>query len=319
MLSRNKLIIKNFPVIIDVFFTVRNEVSYCVIIFNSGKEILQRTGIQVQNTQIQGNHVTFIKPNVTKTLETIDCVAYFEKGLHHDIAFVPMEYHAKIQISLSNGESYTFKMSQPCMDFVQDNIMTTIFKDEHRFLHRWIQYWKKMGFTKFILYDNSDTFSMKNYAGIDLQNVTLVHADWSYFQSSWTDQKSTIGQVIQQNHCLWKYPCKYIGFFDLDEFIHPKARLFDGNTSYSNLWFGCGKGLKQSYHSLETSKNHNRKLILNSSEVDYVCVHIPVTLRTSIRYSDEYFAHFLVQNIQKKRKCDCKLYCVVKDTTFQNV
>lgn len=106
--------------------------------------------------------------------------------------------------------------------------VTTLMKDEGRFLVEWIEYYRVIGADHFYIYDNrsaSRTAIRRLLAPyIDCGQVTLL--DWDYpYRSGAPDNSWRYCQRGQMHHCLYKYGghTEWMLFVDVDEFIYPVA------------------------------------------------------------------------------------------------
>jgi hypothetical protein len=132
------------------------------------------------------------------------------------------------------------------------------------------------------LYDNSESVS-----SINIDHVSILHASWPYWDYDSLQQKSSIGQVIQQNHCLWKYCPKFLALIDLDEYINPhKFNLFDDAKSVLAIpcyFFNVSQPFSLEESILREDKKNIHlsydKCIVHSPTVDLFCVHIPISFK----------------------------------------
>ena len=156
--------------------------------------------------------------------------------------------------------------------------------------------------------------------------MIVYNADFPFFLESYG--KNRVGQVIQQNHTLWKFSPLFLGLTDLDEYIYPlsKFNIFNIDTSVlsiPNYWFGCSgnktfqKNIIEKYVKREINKNINsqRKCIIQSSHVDLICVHIAINYKGEYKrtnHDEIYLRHYRTLSNQM-RICECNKYCVVED------
>ena len=166
-----------------------------------------------------------------------------------------------VEMKVNRFPSYSDKM-----------IMSTIVKYEDNYLPQWIEYHKHLGIDHFIIYDNlsSDNDNSHNdnrtdFCRSDLVNTlkpyieegTVIVINWPYpYFPKNESARAPQAQVIQQNHSLYAFrTAKYIGFFDVDEYINPQgfdsiSAVFDetvriqvldvnniGSFSLRNRWF----------------------------------------------------------------------------------
>ncbi|QSA95910.1 glycosyltransferase family 92 protein [Methylococcus sp. EFPC2] len=106
--------------------------------------------------------------------------------------------------------------------------VSTLMKDEDRFLPEWIAYYKLLGATHFYIYDNRSIKRGKIRRllrpFIEEGSVTLI--DWDYpYESGAIDNSWRFCQRGQMHHCLYKYGDRtnWMLFIDVDEFIFPVA------------------------------------------------------------------------------------------------
>jgi hypothetical protein len=136
--------------------------------------------------------------------------------------------------------------------------VTTLMKDEGRFLLEWIEYYRLLGAEHFVIYDNRSLHrnrirkSLKSL--IDRKLVTLLDWDYSYKRHS-ADNSARFCQRGQMHHALYKYGemSSWMLFIDVDEFIQPlspaqsslipllKSVEADGSIAglqFKMIWFG---------------------------------------------------------------------------------
>ena len=130
-----------------------------------------------------------------------------------------------------NDENISHVKVNKYPDFNNDVVLATMVKNEDNYIVQWIEYHLYIGFTKFIIYDNSSSvktiYESDNHSS-DLQNVlkeyiekgVLALIEWKYpFTISKFNRNS--GQLTQQNHALkLSTKSRYTGFFDIDEYIN---------------------------------------------------------------------------------------------------
>ena len=136
--------------------------------------------------------------------------------------------------------------------------------------------------------------------------------------------KNSVGQVIQQNHCIWKYAPESLALIDLDEYLNWTPQWGVPIISFPNYWFGCANKTGYTYDNFiynltKRAKNGNiydhRKCIINSNYVDLFCVHVPIKYNCIIKYlsySTGYLRHYYCIS-QKNRLCKCTEMCIVND------
>lgn len=104
--------------------------------------------------------------------------------------------------------------------------VSTLMKDEDRFITEWIAYYKILGATHFYIYDNRSIKRNKIRRilrpFIEEGSVTLI--DWDYpYESGAPDNSWRFCQRGQMHHSLYKYGdrTEWMLFIDVDEFIFP--------------------------------------------------------------------------------------------------
>jgi hypothetical protein len=332
-LQLNSILIAGCNVIIDVFWS--KKCNGIVIIFNNKHYIKQKTDIDIfkikwKINDLEWNILSFLKMENTNSIpeignKKINDVLY--DGFHIEIAIIPNISINQKNISFLLKElQIDITIDEPILDFYNKKCLTTIQKDEVKYIPNWIDYHKKLGFNLFIIYDNN--FKEENYNNIiDKYSDCLyvINANFDYWLNSYG--RSSVGQVIQQNHCIWKYVPHYLGLTDLDEYIYSNVPIFQENVnvlSFPNRWFGCGNGIHftpDTFLSLlnkcetynDSNKWQQRKCIIQPMNVDLFCVHIAINYKDTIKYlsiTEAYLRHYFILST-KKRNCNCNIYCKV--------
>ena len=142
-------------------------------------------------------------------------------------------YIEKINLQLDNLDAGYINLHK-YKSFKDLTLMSTIVRNEDEYIIQWIEYHIILGIDKFIIYDNSgnknDNPSSGNLLGKGkysnlyalLSNYVnsgrVIILDWPF------DEKF---QETHQNHTIWAFKsAKYIGFFDVDEYINPQINEF---------------------------------------------------------------------------------------------
>ena len=141
-------------------------------------------------------------------------------------------YDQKINIQLDNldAEYITLNKYESCKDL---SLMSTIVKNEDEYIIQWIEYHTILGIDKFIIYDNSgnknDYPSSGHLLGkgkkSNLQMLLSNYVDSGrVILLNWPFEEKF--QQTHQNHSIWAFKsAKYIGFFDIDEYINPQTNI----------------------------------------------------------------------------------------------
>ena len=171
-------------------------------------------------------------------------------------------YNKTIQLQINNEIIETKVNKYP--EFPDEIIMTTMVKNEDNYIRQWIDYHYKLGINRFIIYDNceiDDKISYKSKEQISnlpkilkdyIDNNIVILVRWPYynrllpkkiiqqfknFNNIYLDikdinqeaSKYNTGQISQQTHSIQAFKkSKYIGLFDVDEYINPQK---DNNIS----------------------------------------------------------------------------------------
>lgn len=335
----NQVSINNTLVIIDIFYSVKYE--SLTFIINNSNYILDNTHINIENDMkilidnIHYKNLEYIDITDFEQIDKLNCKNFFKNdGFHINIGIIKnIKNFIKtniINITLKIiNELYTFNIDTSIISkYINNKCLTTIHKDQHHLLYSWISYHKKIGFEKFIIYDNNFNETENNkLLEIFKDDICIINANWQYWLYA-----NSIGQVIQQNHCIWKYCPKYLGLTDLDEYINiNKSYLF--NEKYSvvsipNTFFGCGRNIiynsynfieKMLYREKQYDLLARRKCIIKSFFVDLFCVHIPVIFDKNILYlnfNDGYLNHYRQLSCNKDIICNCQERCNIYDNTI---
>jgi len=155
---------------------------------------------------------------------------------------LPGKYTEFIDLCINGTEICNVKVN--VYPEVQDEIvLTTMVKNEDNYITQWIEYHLLIGFTKFIIYDNSNSINCRyqsDETSSDLVNVLdkyiqlgqVILVEWNYPKAI---QCTTTGQYVQQQHALLN--CKsarYMAFFDIDEYINI-TKCSDPNNITNSL------------------------------------------------------------------------------------
>lgn len=181
------------------------------------------------------NKIVIISPSETEPL-----YIKFENNIFH-INICPhnhtyiyvleneVEYKENISICINDIIVKTKVNKYPI--FKDEIIMSTMVHNEDNYIRQWIKFHTNIGISRFIIYDNSKMDDKKSYKSqeksSDLKNIlndyitngTVVLINWNYPKR--LNRSGISGQTTQQNHSIWAFQnCKYIGLFDIDEYIN---------------------------------------------------------------------------------------------------
>lgn len=147
---------------------------------------------------------------------------------------IKSEYKKEINLIINREMIKTQVNKYP--EFKNEIIYSTMVKNEDNYIRQWIEYHLNLGVQRFIIYDNSET-SYNSYKSVEKEsNLPLVLEDyikknivylvkWQYAKryTKYKKKSAPTGQTIQMNHSLYNFrSSKYIGFFDIDEYLNPQ-------------------------------------------------------------------------------------------------
>jgi hypothetical protein len=148
-----------------------------------------------------------------------------------------IDYINQIELTI-NSEIIETKVNK-YQEFKDKIIFSTIVLNEDNYIVQWINYHYKIGISHFIIYDNSDNNTLESTLNKFIENNIVILIKWKY---PYLLQKSGIsGQTTQQNHSIWAFKnSKYIGLFDIDEYINLKMEnnidiLLQKIIDYNNI------------------------------------------------------------------------------------
>lgn len=100
---------------------------------------------------------------------------------------------------------------------VHDLGMATVVKDEGRYLDEWIRFHSALGVERFFIYDNGSTDDTPRVLRphIEAGRVSLI--PWRHFDVFANTQNQAYAHAVAN----LGPSCRWIGFFDVDEFVFP--------------------------------------------------------------------------------------------------
>ena len=154
---------------------------------------------------------------------------------HTYIYTLKIEYNENIKISINNNVIETYVNKYP--DFNNEIIFSTIVKNEDDYIKQWIDFHYNLGINRFIIYDNTDTdtYNLGTILNDYIKTNIVVLIKWSYQYI--LPISGISGQTTQQNHSIYAFQnCKYIGLFDIDEYINiQKNTKININEFFNNI------------------------------------------------------------------------------------
>jgi len=207
-------------------------------------------------------------------------------------------------------------------EFPNEIIMSTLVLDENDYIIQWIKYNFYLGITKFIIYNNSHKDDIMNLLNEFIDNkefpLSIILIKWEY-------EYNKNAQPTHQNHTLYAYKSsKYIGFFDIDEYINPQIKninlyslfesiLLSNNLNYNNIgsirilckiFVNSNKQSEKNYDFLKIYNCHNicyncrEKNFIIPKNVEIFCIHVIVEGKQMINISENliFFNHYMFLN-----------------------
>ncbi len=142
---------------------------------------------------------------------------------------ISMKYFDSVKVTIRNGNEVFIRATN--IDLTSLTVkkflsLTTLFKDEVRFLKEWLDYYLTLGVDHFYLYDNNsiDKEGVSRVLAPYIQKGIVTHIPWDY-PYVYGDQKNSwrYTQRAQMQHCLLKYGhlTNWLLFVDVDEYVFP--------------------------------------------------------------------------------------------------
>jgi len=176
-------------------------------------------------------------PRTIKNISDENNVLTFELHVcphNHTIIYKlnDIEYNKKIKLMVNDLIVETHVNKYP--SFTDEIIFSTLVKDEDAFMLPWIDYHRKLGVSRFIIYDNSTNFTLSDILDEYIKNKIVVLIKWDHPYGNGCQQ-------TEQNHSIYAFrSSKYIGLFDVDEYVNPKGTsnlhsLFENIIAKENI------------------------------------------------------------------------------------
>ena len=172
--------------------------------------------------------------DTNETFYTLVC-----PGNHFHLHYLKTNYCPETKL-LINDELHTFHVNV-FPSYANKIIMSTLVKREDNYLPQWIEYHKQLGIEHFIIYDNVGSNNATEFDALTHDDIRInsTHTDLENTLKNYIDDGTVIvinwpypyclkecegrAQTLQQNHSLYAFrTAKYIGYFDVDEYINPQ-------------------------------------------------------------------------------------------------
>ena len=135
-------------------------------------------------------------------------------------------YEDKIYDIIIDNEIVSTKINK-YPDFENEIIMSTVVKNEDKYILQWIKYHNNLGIKRFIIYDNSTDNTLYTLLNNNITDNIFIVINWQY---------EHIFQQTQQNHSIYAFnKSKYIGLFDIDEYINLQEPYIEIDNFISDI------------------------------------------------------------------------------------
>ena len=136
---------------------------------------------------------------------------------HTYIYTLKLEYSPSVSLTIQNNSFDTFVNVYPV--FKDEIILSTLVKDEDDYIKPWIDFHLKIGISRFIIYDNSNSNTLSTILQTYIEKKQVVLISWIVPYKLHISGIS--GQTTQQNHSIYAFgDSKYIGLMDIDEYVN---------------------------------------------------------------------------------------------------
>ena len=153
-----------------------------------------------------------------------------------------VEYEETITLEINENKIETRVNKYP--EFKDEIIMSTLVKNEDNYIRQWIKFHLNIGINRFIIYDNVELNQENNDFISNLENVLkdyiekeiVVLIKWIYPYRNTLYHYPGACQQTQQNHSIYAFQnSKYIGLFDIDEYVNIQNEITNISNFFTNL------------------------------------------------------------------------------------
>lgn len=120
------------------------------------------------------------------------------------------------------------------MDFKYEMAAVAISKNEGPYIREWLEYHKIVGFQKFFIYDNESSDDTKQVLQPYIETGLV---EYTYIQGK-ARQLDAYNDAINKH----KHECRWMAFFDMDEFIMPTTPFRPIVEIISEIVYNSGRG-----------------------------------------------------------------------------
>jgi len=161
------------------------------------------------------------------------------------------QYKTYFQLIINDNERFSVKVNK-YPEFKDEILMSTMVYNEDDYIRQWINFHLNLGVTRFIIYDNSKvlderlsyksiekTSNLKKVLSDFIEKEIVLLIDWPYpkrLHSSFLNRLTISGQTSAQNHSIYAFKnSKYIGLFDIDEYVNIQTSDSNINDFFDNF------------------------------------------------------------------------------------
>jgi hypothetical protein len=215
-----------------------NDIKICDILYNDNNEYIIITShytLYDIKLKISDNYYDFYRKHCSHKHTTVYICnhnEYYEK--------VDLIINHKYIINTNVNKYHSFK---------DEIIISTCVKNEDNYIIRWIEYYKLLGVSRFIIYDNNkndyktdyyaksrdNTTNLERVLEKYIENNTVILIEWPFEYKF---------QMTQQTHSIHTFKnSKYIGLLDIDEYVNPHTEninldlLFNNYMKENNIYY----------------------------------------------------------------------------------
>ena len=161
------------------------------------------------------------------------------------------QYKTYFELIINDDERFNVKVNK-YPEFKDEILMSTMVYNEDNYIRQWINFHLNLGVTRFIIYDNSKvvneslsyksiekTSNLKKVLSDFIEKEIVLLIDWPYpkrLKSTISNDLTLSGQTSAQNHSIQAFKnSKYIGLFDIDEYVNIQTPDSNINDFFDNL------------------------------------------------------------------------------------
>lgn len=146
---------------------------------------------------------------------------------HTRVYFLKTDYKDEIELQINGSTIKTRVNKYP--EFKDEIIFSTLVKNEDAYILQWIDYYIKLGVQRFIIYDNSRESTLAETLKQYIEHNIVLLIIWNY-------PYNLKAQQTQQNHSIYAFQnSKYIGLFDIDEYINIQNKRINNIELFLNF------------------------------------------------------------------------------------